>query len=145
MRLTRKLPLAFVLYLAACVGSGAAVGTITPGVPKVVEVGSDFDLSPSQSAVIDGGALTVTFVKVSEDSRCPTGVVCIWAGDDVTAMLLGAGESPKTPASLHTTLTPRAVSSGAYVVSLVGVKPAPKQGSTIPQSSYVATFRVTRE
>lgn len=121
------------------------VGTNAPGTPKAAEIGSDFELSPSQSAVVDGGALRVTFVKVSADSRCPADVQCVWAGDAATALILGSANGETTTATLHTTLTPHSVMSGAYDVALVGVKPAPRQGSTIPQASYVATFRVTRQ
>ena len=131
--------------LSGCTGPAATVGATTSGVPKAAEVGSDFNLSPSQSAVVDGGALRVTFVKVSEDSRCPIGVQCVWAGDAATALILAPANGETTTPTLHTTLMPHAVASGAYEVTLVGVKPSPQQGSTIPQSSYIATFRIARQ
>jgi hypothetical protein len=132
--------------LAACLALTActAVGTSAPET-KTVDVGSDFELSPGQTAVVEGGAFTVSFVKVNEDSRCPEGVVCVWQGNVATALLVGANANEKTPVTLHTTLTPHSVSSGAYTVALTGIKPARKQQGNIPQAEYIATFRVTRQ
>lgn len=128
-----------VLALTAC----AVVGTNAPQT-KTVDVGSDFELSPGQTAVVEGGALTVSFVKVNEDSRCPINAVCVWQGNVATALLLGATAGEKTPVTLHTTLTPHAARSGSYTIALTGIQPAKKQGN-IPQADYVATFRVTRQ
>ena len=132
--------LAVCLAVTAC----AAVGTNVPDT-KVVEVGTDFGLSPGQTAVLEQGALTVTFVKVNEDSRCPEGVVCVWQGNVATALLLGPSTGDKSPATLHTTLSPQSVSSGAYVIALTGIQPVRKQQGNIPQADYIATFRVTRQ
>jgi hypothetical protein len=40
----------------------------------------EFSLSIGQKAVIEGEDLEITFKEVLEDSRCPTGVECIWEG-----------------------------------------------------------------
>jgi hypothetical protein len=113
--------------------------------PKDVPLGADFDLSPNQSAVLDSGALTISLIKVT-DSRCPSGVECIWAGDAETALWLSVPQQKSTAAALHTTLDPKTLTtSNAYTIRLVGVKPYPKQGSTISQGDYVATLRVTKQ
>jgi hypothetical protein len=128
-----------VLALSAC----AVVGTNAPQT-KVVDVGSDFELSPGQTAVVESGGLTVTFVKVNEDSRCPINAVCVWQGNVATALLVGPTTGDKTPVTLHTTLTPHSASSGSFTVALTGIQPAKKDGN-IPQADYVATFRITRQ
>jgi hypothetical protein len=129
----------------ACAGSGAAVGANTPATTKVVAVHQDYDLSPGQTAVVDGGALTVSFEKVSEDSRCPTGVQCIWAGNGAVVLAPSTPSTGRYTVTLNTTLTPHAVKVGPYEVSLVGLSPNPQQGSTIPPASYVTTLHVTRQ
>jgi hypothetical protein len=48
------------------------IGTIRPGAP--------LRLAPGQSAAVAGTAMTVRFTRVLEDSRCPRGVTCVWAG-----------------------------------------------------------------
>jgi hypothetical protein len=51
--------------------------------PAVDEVSLDkeFTLSVGQSVSVRGEDLTITFVEVVSDSRCPTGATCIWAGE----------------------------------------------------------------
>ena len=127
-----------------CAGSGAAVGSNNPVGTKVVSVNEDFDLPVAATAEIDGGALSLTFVKVAEDSRCPTGVQCVWAGNGAVVLTVAPSSATKYSVTLHTTLTPKATIVGPYQVSLVGLKPYPKQGSTLPAASYVATLRVTK-
>lgn len=39
-----------------------------------------FPLAVGQKAVIAGENLEIKFIEVMEDSRCPTGATCIWAG-----------------------------------------------------------------
>jgi hypothetical protein len=129
----------------ACTGSGAAVGSTSPSATKVVALGENFDLSPGQTAVVDGGALTVSFEKVSEDSRCPTGVQCIWAGNGAVVLAPSTPSTGRYTVTLNTTLTPHAVKAGSYEVSLVGLNPYPQQGSTIPRASYIATLHATRQ
>ena len=45
-----------------------------------VSLGQEFSLRIGESASIRGEELQVRFLEVTEDSRCPTGVVCIWEG-----------------------------------------------------------------
>ncbi|MFH1296378.1 MAG: hypothetical protein ABIJ04_03790 [Bacteroidota bacterium] len=45
-----------------------------------VRLNEEFYLSIGQRAFIAGENLEVRFKEVIEDSRCPTGVTCIWAG-----------------------------------------------------------------
>lgn len=45
-----------------------------------VSIGEDFSLHIGQSASIRGEELRIKFLEVVEDSRCPTGVTCIWEG-----------------------------------------------------------------
>ena len=133
------------LAAVACAGSGAAVGSNNPVASKDVATGQDFDLAPGQTAIVDGGALSVTFVKVAADSRCPTGVQCVWAGDGAVSLRAGTPGAGEDTATLHTTLTPKAAKAGPYEITLVGLKPYPKQGSKIPPATYVATLHIIRQ
>ncbi len=45
-----------------------------------VSIGEDFSLHIGESASIKGEELQVRFLEVTEDSRCPRGVTCIWEG-----------------------------------------------------------------
>ena len=142
----RRIAFLFVSSFAlACAGTGAAVGSSSPTTTKVVATGQDFDLTPGQAAVVDGGALTVMFDKVAEDSRCPTGVQCVWAGNGAVALTVSTPGTDKSAATVNTTLTPKTVTAGPYRVTLVDLKPYPKHGSKIPPATYVATLQIIRQ
>ncbi len=46
-----------------------------------VGLGKEFTLATGQSAAIAGEKLSIKFVEVISDSRCPQGATCIWAGE----------------------------------------------------------------
>jgi hypothetical protein len=46
-----------------------------------VSLDQQFSLSPGQAATVKGENLAIKFIEVTGDSRCPTGVECIQAGD----------------------------------------------------------------
>jgi hypothetical protein len=52
-------------------------------VPALSEFSLDeeFSLSIGQSALIQGESLTIKFIEVTSDSRCPSDVTCIWVGE----------------------------------------------------------------
>ena len=56
-------------------------GCSEPTANMVVGLDEEFTLSVGQSATIRGGNLSIEFVEVVSDSRCPTGATCIWAGE----------------------------------------------------------------
>ncbi|MFC1957203.1 hypothetical protein ACFLX0_00085 [Chloroflexota bacterium] len=47
---------------------------------NAVSLDQEFSLQIGESASIRGEKLQFRFLEVTEDSRCPTGVVCIWEG-----------------------------------------------------------------
>ncbi len=57
-------------------GSAPAPG---PG-PVSATLGSPFQLKVDQTALIEPQGPMVDFMEVVEDSRCPTGAACVWAG-----------------------------------------------------------------
>ena len=71
---------AFLAIVFAASGCGAG--------PRDVQacLNEEFSLSMGQRALIEGENLGIRFEEVTEDSRCPRGVTCIWAGR-VTCMV----------------------------------------------------------
>lgn len=66
--------LAFLSTLSIATGCGQPENLI-------VDLNEKFILSPGQYACITGGNLEIKFQEVIEDSRCPIGVECFWAGE----------------------------------------------------------------
>lgn len=117
-----------------------ALACTTLGAP--VPLGRDFALAPGQSARIAVFDRTVAFEAVLEDSRCPSGVVCVWAGNArVRLHLTRAGQD--TTVLLNTGLEPRAVRIGQMRLELREVTPAPHAGDTTRTGSYRITLRAT--
>jgi hypothetical protein len=107
------------------------------------ELGRPFDLKPAEVAKIEG--LQITFEAVSEDSRCPTGMQCMWAGDAAATFTLQKPPAAAVHSTLHTNgRFERQTEFEGFVVRLEDVKPYPKEGMTIAPDDYRATVVVTR-
>ncbi len=50
------------------------------GSRPAVGLGEEFSLRPGEGVAIEATAWSLTFTAVSEDSRCPKDVICVWAG-----------------------------------------------------------------
>jgi hypothetical protein len=103
-----------------------------------------FKLQSGQVAALNGGNFLVAFSSVRSDSRCPSNVTCVWAGNaDLTVGV--ASEGGKWSWSvLNTTVEPRSLVANGYRIDLVGLEPNPVAGSSIPASAYIAQFRITQ-
>jgi len=87
------------------------------------------------------GGLTVSLLAVENDSRCPVDVTCVWQGD-ATARVRAQGPGTDQTFDLHLTLAPRSRVVGGFRVTFEALEPEPRDGVTIPQSAYRATFLV---
>ena len=93
---------------------------------------------------MSGTNVRVTFERVSEDSRCPTDVNCIWEGDAVVILKVKA-EDQEATREVHTqggASRSRQARAGNYVVTLVRLDPAPRSTGAIEPSAYRATLKV---
>jgi hypothetical protein len=105
-----------------------------------VPVDQDFVLAPGESASVE--EITVRFLNVVNDSRCPKDVTCVWAGDahvriDVTST------DGRREYDLHTA-DMKPVVHGAYTIHLVNVQPEPISGQPIDPGEYRLTLKVTK-
>jgi hypothetical protein len=119
------------LFLAACISASSDV-----------PLEQDFELRPGQTVSIAGTGQTVTFEAVAEDSRCPSNVVCVWAGNArVSLRLSEAGRD--TSVALNTGLEPHSVGFGKIRFELKSVTPTPRAGTKTAADSYRVTLRAT--
>jgi hypothetical protein len=141
------------LLCAAAVGWSAAAGgqpadpTGPPAADPVnAALGEPFELRLGGAARIESEGLELRFLEVTEDSRCPEGMVCVWAGR-VRIRVAVAQRGTHLGELEISTLDPAqdtAPSLGAYGFSLVGVAPAGTGGIQPDPGVYVATLRVSR-
>ncbi|MEP6902484.1 MAG: hypothetical protein ABJA66_12085 [Actinomycetota bacterium] len=87
--------------------------------------------------------LTIKFVAV-EDSRCPVGVNCIWAGNAKVTVKLTNSKGVSKTFDLNTNLQPQTVTFEGYEIKLGEVTPHPSSNVRINPNGYTANFTVTK-
>ena len=107
-----------------------------------VPLDQDFELALGKTVAIAGTAQQVTFDAVTEDSRCPTDAVCVWAGNARVSLRVTAAGTDSSIA-LNTGSEPRSATVNRIRVELRGLIPAPRAATTTPPDAYRATLRVT--
>jgi len=90
------------MSMTAC--ATQAIGA-NPGA-RMIEDGQAFTMQPGERVALADSS-TVRYVRVTNDSRCPPGVQCIWAGDAEVAFEWTSGSGVVTAFSLHTGKDPK--------------------------------------
>jgi hypothetical protein len=129
--------------VAAALAVGACGGTASndsdPIAPSIVGDTARVQLAIGQSTEIDG--VRITFAEVSEDSRCPSDVDCVWQGNArVVLTVAGAGSTPTI--GLNTTLEPVEVRIGGFNVSIESLTPYPVSTAPIDRDAYRVKLRL---
>ena len=110
-------------------------------------VGQEFSLKAGQQTKFEGTDLLVKFVTVQQDSRCPSNVNCVWAGNAEVAVDL-LRDKCTTILTLNTHPRPSASDEGKVGdlrIKLVKLDPYPRSDQKISPSDYTATFLVTKD
>lgn len=119
----------------------SAVGCVNSQTGPDAVSGKPFELKAGVTASLPNGA-SLTFEKVNEDSRCPAGAQCIWAGDAVVAVTLKPSKGSAESHELHTQQSGSRISYDDHTVTLTALLPYPRAGQDTRPSDYVATFVV---
>src|SRR5262245_4169076 len=99
-------------------------------------------MKPAEVVTLEG--LRISFEGVVDDSRCPAGARCVWAGDAAAAFTLEKPPAAAVQRRLHTSgRFERRFEYDAFVVALEDIKPYPKDGTAIAPDDYRATLVVT--
>jgi hypothetical protein len=122
--------------LAAC-----GVSITTPTEPIVTVVGdTTFVQLPVDSEVMVD-AVSIHFDRVTEDSRCPFGVTCVWAGNGRIELTVSDGVDTQI-LGLNTDTPPTEGDFGGFTIRLDQLDPYPSAGRPTRPSSYAATIAV---
>ncbi len=152
--------LAFILVLLEIMG---VVGLIQPAMgcaqqaslqanpqsPAVLqaEFNVPFQLRPNQAAQVNAEPIQITFITISEDSRCPLEVSCIRAGQaTATFKLQGQANQENTfELTLAAAQSDLAVHQlDGYSIQLMKVDPYPKTTQTIKPLDYKVTVVISK-
>lgn len=143
----RCLPVILVLLLPGCANTRFDELTC-----PCADMGKEFTLPLGRAIPMAGKNYSIIFEKVLEDSRCPTGVTCIWEGNARIQLTMrvyssmgtaGDGgpltETLDVPFELNTSPRfPTTEYDKGLVMELRRLEPAPRQG--VQTSGYVATL-----
>jgi Na+-transporting NADH:ubiquinone oxidoreductase subunit NqrC len=88
--------------------------------------------------------LKITFVALVEDSRCPTGANCVWAGNAKIRVKITDARGRSETVEMNTNMGEKGASFGGYAVNLVGVDPRPAANIRINRNGYTATFEINK-
>jgi len=126
----------FYLFIAVVI---ALVLTIFAGVDTGLRfsLGQEFSLKIGQTAFITDEELSIKFVAVTEDSRCPQGAVCVWEGRVSCLVQLAYGSTSETIVLTQSGTTDQ-YSEEAYQEYTLAfrVQPYPEVGKEIEDSEY---------
>ena len=94
-----------------------------------------------QVTAVDG--LKIAFIELVEDSRCPTDVDCIWAGNAKIKVRVTKNGRSKV-LELDTLTRGMTPSYGNYRLKLKALTPEPRSNIRINRNGYKATIEVTK-
>ncbi len=103
-----------------------------------------FQLKINQTAELESENLQLRFSSVTEDSRCATGVQCIWAGRGTILIDILNNENSIGAFSLSTEGGLSNTTFDEYTLKLTTLNPYPIINQTINLSDYTATLVVNK-
>ena len=112
---------------------------------SVVSPGNEFNLGVNQIVSLAGENLTVKFVGIESDSRCPRGSQCFWPGQVKASITieqngedLGGFTLIKAVGQSYSAIATVA----GYEIKLLDVNPYPRQNSKPDVADYVVTLTI---
>ncbi len=112
-----------------------------------VQLASPFSLSVNQTARIESENFDLKLLDVNNDSRCPSGVQCIWSGLVKIVIQVAKHERNAEFILIDKQGDPDLASQtfNGYLIKLIRVTPYPQKNQTIEIEDYRATLIIFRE
>ncbi|HSB10605.1 MAG TPA: hypothetical protein VLM38_14040 [Blastocatellia bacterium] len=115
------------------------------GSAKGVRLREEFTMRIGQRVKVSGTHLRIDFVDVLDDTRCPSDVQCISAGNAALNLELRWKSRPPNSVLVNTTSGPAQAEIRRFVVKLVRLVPNPVAGQSIDKADYLAALLVTED
>jgi hypothetical protein len=129
---------ALLLFVCLLLMTGCDEAQTSPTAP----LDAEFTLPPGEGRRIEGESVSVTFVGVSGDSRCPADAICVLGGSATVKITVASGFSSQGYDLLTGDMRP--VVHDGLTIALVQLSPYPFSARTIAPDEYRATLKVTR-
>jgi hypothetical protein len=157
-----------IVWPAAAVALGLTLGCASnPNEPTPLPLAQPFELRVGATVSLEND-LTVTFLQVNSDSRCPTNATCVRAGEAVITVAVSqpsrtpgisttvvtsinipplpgtcSGPAARSECVLATIAPGSIATQGAFDIRLIQLAPYPQSATAIRREDYVATLTVT--
>lgn len=104
--------------------------------------GGQVSLRVGEEKSVGGDDFKVKFLSVLEDSRCPEGTNCIWAGNAKVEIEIDGGANGKQKFELNSNMEPREIVFAGRTITIVDLTPRPAENVRIDKNAYVVTLNV---
>ncbi len=119
-------------------------GFITAAMAIKTDSNQMVKLRINQQKTISAANLTIKFISVVEDSRCPAGVNCIWAGNGKVKIKVTGKNKKSETFELNTNLSPQSVVFQNQEIKLMHLEPNTDKDKSIEPADYSATFALSK-
>ena len=89
------------------------------------------------------GRFSVKFISVIDDSRCPVGATCVWAGNAKVKIQLSKGRDAKE-FEINTGIQPSTIEYKGYQIKIVSLSPRPGEMAKAMAAKHTAVFEITK-
>jgi hypothetical protein len=102
-----------------------------------------FTLDVGKQKTAKKSRLKIKFLEVTEDSRCPTGVDCIWAGNaKIKVKIVGSHSSQIF--EFNTNMGPKGDIFDGWAITIDKLTPYPQANKEIDKKCYRVEFAISR-
>lgn len=117
------------------------------------KLGEAFDLKVGETVTVKSDGLIVKLVEISEDSRCPEDVTCVWEGRALVSVIVSSPGDVLGFGNVDLTLEAGAIDAqknrvvgdnASYMLTLLGLAPHPISTVKLTDQDYLATLEVAK-
>ncbi len=132
---------------AGCIAVALLAGACSPTAPGTTNSVGDVTL-PATMAVGDTitfDGLTLKFVGVGNDSRCPVDAQCVTAGDASVQFTIDSSSAAQPPTAFDLSLRSDGIATRlGHTIALTQLEPALHANASIEQRDYRVTVEIAK-
>lgn len=103
--------------------------------------GQEISVKVGETKTASKSGFKANFISVLEDSRCPEGANCIWAGQARIKVTIETKDGQSMNVELSTNGENQSVQVATYLIHLVKLTPQPSAQKAPEEKEYSAWFR----
>lgn len=108
--------------------------------PNGFDFGTEEEFEINKSYTSESSLLSFSITNIG-DSRCPTGVYCIWAGEAVVTVVI---DQPQADTIVVSTHDPKIATSGSFEFEIIDLTPYPDINTEIRREDYRVIMEIRK-